>query len=65
MKIVKIHIHNYRSIIDAEIEAHDYLMFVGANNSGKSNAINALRAFYEDVKWSDNDFPKAGSIDEK
>jgi len=64
MKIVKIHIHNYRSIIDAEIEAHDYLMFVGANNSGKSNAINALRAFYEDVKWSDNDFPKAGSIDE-
>ncbi len=31
MKIVKIHIHHYRSIIDAEIEAHDYLMFVGAN----------------------------------
>lgn len=63
MKIVKIHIHNYRSIIDAEIEAHDYLMFVGANNSGKSNVINALRAFYEDVKWSDDDFPKAGSTD--
>ena len=64
MKIIRIRIHNYRSIIDAEIEAHDYLMFVGANNSGKSNVINALRTFYEDTKWTTDDFPKTGTKDE-
>ena len=45
MRINQIIIHNFRSIIDVTIEAHDYLMLVGANNSGKSNVINALRAF--------------------
>lgn len=63
MKITKIGIHNFRSIIDAEIEAHDYLMFVGANNAGKSNVIGALRCFYEDVRWTEDDFPKKGSAD--
>ncbi len=65
MKISKIRIHNFRSIIDAEIEVHDFLMLVGANNSGKSNVINALRCFYEDIKWSDEDFPKKGSYDQE
>ena len=65
MKITKIRIHNFRSIIDAEIEAHDYLMFVGANNAGKSNAIGALRCFYEDIKWTEDDFPKTGSTDDE
>lgn len=64
MKITKIRIHNFRSIIDAEIEANDFLVLVGANNAGKSNVINALRCFYEDAKWSDDDFPKKGSIDQ-
>jgi putative ATP-dependent endonuclease of OLD family len=65
MKIEKIRIHNFRSIIDAEIEAHDYLMFVGANNAGKSNAVGALRCFYEDSKWSEDDFPKTGVSDQE
>jgi len=47
MKISRVRIHNYRSITDADIEAHDYLIVVGANNAGKSNVINALRCFYE------------------
>lgn len=64
MKLIKVQIHNYRSIIDAEFEAHDYLMFVGANNAGKSNVINALRTFYDDLKWSEDDFPKIGSYDD-
>lgn len=64
MKITKIHIHNFRSIIDAEIETHDFLMLVGANNAGKSNVINALRCFYEDIKWSDDDLPKKGTYDQ-
>ncbi len=61
MKISKIRIQNFRSIVDAEIEGHDFLMLVGANNVGKSNIVNALRCFYEDLKWSDEDFPKKGT----
>ena len=64
MKISKIRIHNFRSIVDAEIEAHDFLMLVGANNAGKSNVINALRCFYDDIKWSNEDFPKIGAGDD-
>ena len=58
MKISGIRIHNYRSIIDSEIEAHGYLMLVCANNAGKSNVVNALRTFYDDLRWSEDDFPK-------
>lgn len=64
MKLSRIRIHNFRSITDADIEAHDFLMLVGANNAGKSNVITALRCFYEDTKWSDEDFPKKGAADE-
>jgi putative ATP-dependent endonuclease of OLD family len=60
MKLRRLRIHNFRSIIDADIEVHDYTMIVGANNAGKSNALAALRAFYEDVKWSAEDSPKVG-----
>jgi putative ATP-dependent endonuclease of the OLD family len=60
MKLRRLCIHNFRSIIDAEIEVHDYTMIVGANNAGKSNVLAALRAFYEDVKWSADDVPKVG-----
>ena len=63
MRIQQIRIHNFRSIIDKTIEAQGYLMLVGANNSGKSNVINALRAFYDDLKWSSDDFPKVGATD--
>ncbi len=65
MKLTRIHIHNYRSIIDVNIDAHDFIMFVGANNAGKSNCINALRCFYGDLPWTDNDFPKIGNQDEE
>ena len=65
MKISGIRIHNYRSIIDSEIEAHGYLMLVGANNAGKSNVVNALRTFYDDLRWSEDDFPKRGAKDDQ
>ncbi len=64
MKITKIKIHNFRSIVDAEIEVYDFLVLVGANNAGKSNVVNAIRCFYEDTKWTDNDFPKKGTTDQ-
>ena len=60
MKLRRLRIHNFRSIIDANIEVHDYTMIVGANNAGKSNVLAALRAFYEDVKWGADDAPKVG-----
>ncbi len=60
MKLRRLRIHNFRSIIDAAVEVHDYTMIVGANNAGKSNVLAALRAFYDDVKWSAEDAPKVG-----
>lgn len=63
MKLRRIAIHNFRSVLDADIEAHDYMLLVGANNAGKSTIINALRAFYDDTKWSAEDFPKKGAAD--
>ncbi len=62
MEIQRIKIHNYRSIVDAEIECDKFLMFVGANNAGKSNVINAIRCFYGDLKWTEEDFPKISNL---
>lgn len=63
MQITRIRIHNYRSIINADLELQNYTLFVGANNTGKSNTINALRTFYDDLKWSNDDFPKIETND--
>lgn len=65
MKLKRIQIHNYRSVIDADLAAHDYMLLVGANNAGKSAILNAIRAFYDDEKWSASDFPKTGANDEE
>ncbi|GIK23624.1 MAG: hypothetical protein BroJett005_30380 [Ignavibacteriota bacterium] len=65
MKLRRLRIHNFRSIIDADIEIHDYTMLVGANNAGKSNVLAALRAFYEEIKWSNDDVPKVGKSSEE
>ncbi len=41
-------------------------MLVWANNAGKSNIINAIRLFYDQIKFnSDSDFPKHGSTDDE
>lgn len=63
MKLRGIQIHNFRSVLDADLEAHDYMLLVGANNAGKSTILNALRVFYDDAKWTAEDFPKAGAVD--
>lgn len=63
MKLRQITIHNFRSVLDVDIEAHDYMLLVGANNAGKSTILNALRTFYDDAKWSPEDFPKTGAVD--
>lgn len=65
MKIIKVKIHNFRSIVDAEFVADDFMMFVGANNSGKSNVLSALRCFYDDLTWCEDDFPKVATQDQE
>jgi len=67
MKIKSIKIHNFRSIKDAEFMLSNYNVLVGANNSGKSNILTALRLFYEDgIKFNEKtDFPKFQKDDEE
>jgi putative ATP-dependent endonuclease of OLD family len=60
MRVKAVTIHNFRTFRDGEISLSPFSTLVGANNSGKSNLIDALRVFYEkDLKFSeDRDFPK-------
>ncbi len=64
MRIIRIKIHNFRSILDEEFFLNDYSILVGENNSGKSNIISAIRIFYGDLKFNkDKDFPKIKNKD--
>lgn len=66
MKLNSIVIHNFRGMLDAVIIAFDYTLLVGANNSGKSTVIDAIRAFYEKDGFKykhDRDFPFIESTD--
>jgi putative ATP-dependent endonuclease of the OLD family len=64
MKATQLRIHNFRSILDAEIEVHPYGLLVGPNGAGKSNALAAIRAFYDDFKFAQaTDFPKMATAD--
>lgn len=62
MKLRRLRIQNFRSVVATDIEIHDYTMIVGANNAGKSNIVAALRAFYEDFKHSGDDLPKMKDV---
>lgn len=44
--IQRIHIKNFRSIVDETIELSDFNCFVGKNDSGKSNVLKALNLFF-------------------
>lgn len=63
MKIRRVQIHNFRSITDATVDICDYTLLVGANNAGKSNLLNAIRCFYDHLKWSAADAPKLDGDD--
>ncbi len=66
MKAVSIKIHNFRTIADAEFSLSSYSLLVGANNSGKSNLIDAIRVFYEKISFDkDSDFPKFPTQDDE
>jgi putative ATP-dependent endonuclease of the OLD family len=67
MKIDEICIHNFRSIADERLRLGSYSLLIGANNSGKSNLIDALRTFYDkDIKFeAERDFPKFPTSDKE
>ena len=44
--IKRIHIKNFRSIVDEMITLKDLNCFVGLNDSGKSNVLKALNLFF-------------------
>lgn len=66
MRAVSVRIHNFRSFADAKINLHPYALIVGANNCGKSNMVDAIRVFYEKVKYEDSrDFTKFTTDDKE
>ncbi len=57
MKISEIKIHNFRSIGSLHINTEDSVMFLGANNCGKSNVLKALEfALVGSIKLEEKDF---------
>lgn len=68
MRISKITIHNFRSIVDVTFSTYPYLLLVGSNNTGKTAILDCLRAFYEKDKYAyieDRDFPKMAVADDE
>ena len=67
MQLIKITIHNFRSIATGTFNVGDYSLLIGANNSGKSNIMDALRIFYEKgIKFEESrDFPKFETDDDE
>lgn len=57
MKISKIKIKNFRSIRDCEFSCSSFNIFVGQNNTGKTN-------FFEAIEWFFNGTPKGVAIDD-
>ena len=47
MKIKRVHIKNFRSIKNQEINFCDQTVFIGANGTGKSTVLHALNAFFQ------------------
>ena len=60
MKLKEVVVKNFRSIENISFLMADYSLLIGANNSGKTNIIDALRIFYEkDLKFNKSkDLPK-------
>ncbi len=55
MKILFVKINNFRSIKESSFYCFPYMIFVGKNNSGKSNILKALATFFSKEE-SEDDF---------
>ena len=53
MKILKLHARSYRSLRDADVALNDLNVFIGANASGKSAVLDALRFLSEGIRARD------------
>ena len=53
MKLLRLTAKNYRSLRDATIDFSDLNLFIGANASGKSTILDALRFLHEGVQARD------------
>lgn len=54
MKLEKLHIKNYKSIVDLEIvNPNPFTVFAGTNGSGKSNIFEALEFFTSSIVYTD------------
>ncbi|SHL96304.1 ATP-dependent nuclease [Hymenobacter psychrotolerans] len=56
MKIKSLEISNWRSIKSLQLELQDLAIFIGQNNNGKSNILNALLFFFGEIKHTEHDF---------
>jgi len=61
MKISEIKISNWRSIKDVNVTFQDLMIFIGQNNHGKSNVLNAILFFFGEIKPQDLDFNENSS----
>lgn len=68
MRLLSIKLHNFRGILEQEVQFHSYSLLVGPNNAGKSTFIDGIRAFYEKDGFKfkpDKDFPFSKTNDEE
>lgn len=68
MKLLSIKLHNFRGILEQEVQFHPYSLLVGPNNAGKSTFIDGIRAFYEKDGFKfkpGNDFPFLTTADDE
>ena len=56
MKISKIKIFNWRSIVSEEISFQDLMIFIGQNNHGKSNVLSSILFFFGEINHQYLDF---------
>jgi putative ATP-dependent endonuclease of OLD family len=47
MIISSLHIQNFRSLLDEQLDCHDLTVLVGRNGAGKSSFLRALEIFYD------------------
>ena len=57
IKLLKIEAKKFRSLRDASIDFDDLNLFIGANASGKSTILDALRFLHEAVHARDFEVP--------
>jgi len=68
MKLLSIKLHNFRGILEEEVQFDTYSLLVGPNNAGKSTFIDGIRAFYEKDGFKfkpEKDFPFLKAADDE